>query len=124
MFDDEFEEDEFDEGEFEVGDEVGEVREFTFTDEDLAAWLYGFLAVFEPTDAPPIADPGSAKAYYDAALAMLRRQGLVDDELLSDIMLGNLPARLTPARRAMTYGGWHAKATARALVAKAKEGER
>jgi hypothetical protein len=86
------------------------MNEDEFTDEDLAAWLYGFLAAFEPRDNPAIADPGSAKAYYEAALAMLRRQGQVDDELLADRMLGNLPARLTTAHRATGYGERHAKA--------------
>jgi hypothetical protein len=81
------------------------------TDEMLAAWLYGFLASFEPRDNPDIADPGSAAALYAAALAMLRRLGGGEeiDTVLADHMLGNLPARLTDTRRFMNYGECHAK---------------
>lgn len=87
------------------------------SDEKMAAWLYGFLATFRPVDNPAIADPGSAKACYDAALSMLRRLGLCDEELLDDMMpWPHMPARLTRTRRAMTYGGWHAKTSARALA--------
>ena len=59
------------------------------TDENVAAWLYGFLGSFEPRDNPGFGpDDDTAKYYYAAALAMLRRQGGVTDDFLADDMLG------------------------------------
>jgi hypothetical protein len=78
------------------------------TDEHLAAWLYSFLGAFEPQDNPAIADPGSARAFYGAALAMLRRQGGVSYAMVADYMLGTLPARLTKTHRDVAYGERHA----------------
>jgi hypothetical protein len=81
------------------------------TDEMLAAWLYGFLASFEPRDNPGIAAPGSAAAFYRAALAMLRRLGNPEeiDTVLADNMLAVQPARLTDTRQALCRGEHHAK---------------
>jgi hypothetical protein len=92
------------------------------SDENVAAWLYGFLASFEPRDNPGMYDPGdpddpgSVKAYYDAALAMLRRQGGVTDDMVADDMLGTLPKRLTLTHRDVAHGRSHAKVARLAVL--------
>lgn len=96
---------------------------FAHSDEGVAAWLYGFLSAFEPVDSEEIGDePGTAKARYDTALAMLRRLACFDevgDDVVPD---WRLPAqgmsKLWKATRvAISSGGWHAKASAPALLA-------
>lgn len=96
---------------------------FLRTAEGSAAWLYGFLSAFAPVDSEEIDDaPGTAKVRYDSALAMLRRLACLDEVGDGVIPAGHLlPAPgLSPlwwaTRGAISCGGWHAKASARALA--------
>jgi hypothetical protein len=94
------------------------------SDEGLAAWLYGFLSAFDPADHEYIDDPGGARDQYDAALAMLRRLAALDElDGVLDVGLPEPP--MSPlwwaTRRAISYGGWHAEASAVALAETRRE---